>query len=162
MVLAPDITKKPPNKLTTKYNEISTEYNEDSIEYNGFSTEYNGINTEYNGVWTEYNEICTPYNEKSTEYKVESTAYKDRSTVHNGISTEYNEISTEYNRKKYHKTVVAFHMCDQTKSHSLDHQEHPLKMLYEVALSPIVDLVDGDELVISAEGPLCLAPYAAE
>ena len=49
MVLAPDITKKPPNKLTTKYNEISTEYNEDSIEYNGFSTEYNGINTEYNG-----------------------------------------------------------------------------------------------------------------
>ena len=52
-------------------------------------------------------------------------------------------------------------MCDQTKLHSLDHQEHPLKMLYEVALSPIVDLVDGDELVISPEGPLCLAPYAA-
>ena len=52
-------------------------------------------------------------------------------------------------------------MCDQTKSHSLDHREHSLKMLYDVALSPIIDLVDGDELVIIPEGPLCLAPYAA-
>ena len=45
MVLAPDITKKPPNKVTTKYNEISTEYNEDSTEYNGINTEYNGVSS---------------------------------------------------------------------------------------------------------------------
>ena len=59
------------------------------------------------------------------------------------------------------ETYTTNTMCEQSKSHSLDHHEHPLKTLYDVAVSPIADLIDGDELVIIPEGPLCLAPYAA-
>ena len=36
-----------------------------------------------------------------------------------------------------------------------------LQTLYNVVIGPIRDLLDGDEIVIVPEGPLCLAPYAA-
>ena len=36
-----------------------------------------------------------------------------------------------------------------------------LQTLYDVVIDPIRDLLDGDEIVIVPEGPLCLAPYAA-
>ena len=36
-----------------------------------------------------------------------------------------------------------------------------LRMLYDVVIEPIADLVHGDELILVPEGPLCLAPYAA-
>ena len=42
--------------------------------------------------------------------------------------------------------------CFETKS---------LQTLYNVVIDPIRDLLDGDEVVIVPQGPLCLAPYAA-
>ena len=36
-----------------------------------------------------------------------------------------------------------------------------LQTLYNVVIEPIRDLLDGDEVVIVPQGPLCLAPYAA-
>ena len=50
---------------------------------------------------------------------------------------------------------------DQNRWHLLHRQDSPLRKLYEVAVGPIIDLVDGDELIIVPEGPLWLAPYAA-
>ena len=42
--------------------------------------------------------------------------------------------------------------CFETKS---------LQTLYNVVIDPIRDLLQGDEVVVVPEGPLCLAPYAA-
>lgn len=49
----------------------------------------------------------------------------------------------------------------------LGHQEtmigqvNPFRTLYDVIFGPIVDHLQGDEIVIVPEGPLCLAPFAA-
>ena len=36
-----------------------------------------------------------------------------------------------------------------------------LRFFHDIIISPIADLLEGDELTIVPEGPLCLAPYAA-
>ena len=38
---------------------------------------------------------------------------------------------------------------------------HPLSALYSYLIAPILDLIDGDELIIVPDGPLWLAPFAA-
>ena len=63
--------------------------------------------------------------------------------------------------EKVKRTNAVKTKCDKTNLFSLNRHENPLKILYDVAVSPIVDLADGDELVIIPEGPLCLAAYAA-
>ena len=51
---------------------------------------------------------------------------------------------------------------DPTQPHSFHgSQPNPLKTLYELIISPIEDLIHGDELIIVPEGPLWLAPFAA-
>ena len=40
-------------------------------------------------------------------------------------------------------------------------QGSALRNLYDVIIAPIVDLVNGEELIFAPEGPLCLVPYAA-
>ena len=51
--------------------------------------------------------------------------------------------------------------ADERESHSLDIQTSELRTLYDVIIGPIVDVIDGDELIIVPEGPLCLAFYGA-
>ena len=36
-----------------------------------------------------------------------------------------------------------------------------LRLFYDCIIAPIADLLEGDELIIVPDGPLCLAPYAA-
>ena len=38
---------------------------------------------------------------------------------------------------------------------------HPLSALYSYVIAPILDLIDGDDLIIVPDGPLWLAPFAA-
>ena len=47
------------------------------------------------------------------------------------------------------------------RSHSSCFETKSLQTLYNVVIDPIRDLLDGDEVVIVPQGPLCLAPYAA-
>ena len=51
--------------------------------------------------------------------------------------------------------------CDPPPLLSFDQQKTSLKTAYDVAVGPIADLVDGDEVIIVPEGALWLAPYAA-
>ena len=44
---------------------------------------------------------------------------------------------------------------------SSDIQTSDLRRLYDVIIGPIADVIDGDELIIVPEGPLCLAFYGA-
>ena len=50
---------------------------------------------------------------------------------------------------------------DQTIPELTHSDTNPLRRLYDVIISPIKDLINGDELIFVPEGPLCLAPYAA-
>ena len=46
-------------------------------------------------------------------------------------------------------------------SHPSYFETKSLQTLYDIVIDPIRDLLDGDEIVIVPEGPLCLAPYGA-
>ena len=43
----------------------------------------------------------------------------------------------------------------------MPNQDNPFRTLYELTISPIIDLIHGDELIVVPDGPLWLAPYAA-
>ena len=51
--------------------------------------------------------------------------------------------------------------CVQRRPAALLNQDNPFRTLYELTISPIIDLIHGDELIVVPEGPLWLAPYAA-
>ena len=50
---------------------------------------------------------------------------------------------------------------DGRQTQPLNFQEEALRTLYNTIIDPIQDLLSGSELVFIAEGPLCLAPFAA-
>ena len=50
---------------------------------------------------------------------------------------------------------------DQTISQHSHFDTNALRTWYDVVISPIKDLINGNELIFVPGGPLCLAPYAA-
>ena len=40
-------------------------------------------------------------------------------------------------------------------------QSSALQKLYDIIVTPIADLIEGNELTVVPEGPFCLVPYAA-
>ncbi|KAL9954091.1 hypothetical protein ACROYT_G041585 [Oculina patagonica] len=51
---------------------------------------------------------------------------------------------------------------DQEISHStLPCKTKSLRLLYDITVGPIADLLQGDDAIIVPDGPLCLAPFAA-
>ncbi len=57
--------------------------------------------------------------------------------------------------------TVANEMSPQTRPNSVPLHTNALRTFYEVIIGPIADLIDGKEIILVPEGPLCLAPYAA-
>ena len=51
--------------------------------------------------------------------------------------------------------------CVQRRPAALLNQDNPFRTLYQLTISPIIDLIHGDELIVVPEGLLWLAPYAA-
>ena len=49
----------------------------------------------------------------------------------------------------------------QPRFHSSSFEPNSLQTFYKVVMDPIRDLLQGDEVVVVPQGPLCLAPYAA-
>ena len=56
---------------------------------------------------------------------------------------------------------LAEEKSSEPKSRPAYLQTKSLQILYNVVIDPIRDLLQGDEVVIVPQGPLCLAPYAA-
>ena len=50
---------------------------------------------------------------------------------------------------------------EQSKPVSPEDEEDPLKLLYELVIDPILDVVQGGDLTLVPDGPLLLAPFAA-
>ena len=54
------------------------------------------------------------------------------------------------------------HLLKKRDQHTQTHSDtNPLRTLHDIIISPIKDLINGNELIFVPEGPLCLAPYAA-
>ena len=49
----------------------------------------------------------------------------------------------------------------QTAPKHVPVQTNALRTFYDIIIDPVADLVQGNELILVPEGPLCLAPYAA-
>ena len=56
---------------------------------------------------------------------------------------------------------IAEESSSNPRPHSSSFETKSLQTLYNVVIDPIRDLLQGDEVVIVPQGPLCLAPYAA-
>ena len=56
---------------------------------------------------------------------------------------------------------LAEERSSKPRSHFSRFETKSLQTLYNVVIDPIRDLLQGDEVVVVPEGPLCLAPYAA-
>jgi len=59
------------------------------------------------------------------------------------------------------KAELSKKKSNQTISQPTTFDTNPLRTWYDVTISPIKDLIYGNELIFVPEGPLCLAPYAA-
>ena len=53
------------------------------------------------------------------------------------------------------------HQMLHNKERTGDDEEDPLKLLYDLLISPIADVIHGDDVTIVPDGPLFLTPYAA-
>ena len=61
-------------------------------------------------------------------------------------------------RENCYTVKQLFKKCSQ---HILQEDDLPLAALYSYVIAPILDLIEGDELIIVPDGPLWLAPFAA-
>lgn len=50
---------------------------------------------------------------------------------------------------------------DVTRIHVRYSQSSALQKLYDIIVTPIAELIEGNELTVVPEGPFCLVPYAA-
>ena len=78
----------------------------------------------------------------------------------NGVRANVNceNRSLDVLRENCYTVKQLFKKCSQ---HILQEDDLPLAALYSYVIAPILDLIEGDELIIVPDGPLWLAPFAA-
>ena len=78
----------------------------------------------------------------------------------NGVRANVNceNRSLDVLRENCYTVEQLFKKCSQ---HILQEDDLPLAALYSYVIAPILDLIEGDELIIVPDGPLWLAPFAA-
>ena len=106
--------------------------------------------------------------EKNLHYKQHEVASEDAVTflerVRKNVFKENNigRVTSE-NRSldRLKKKFSPSKEFDQKTGEKLPDNNNSLRLFHECAIGPIADLLQGDELIIVPDGPLCLAPYAA-
>ena len=63
--------------------------------------------------------------------------------------------------EKLRKKLPPSKEFDQESAETLPGINNSLRLFHDCIIGPIADLLQGDELIIVPDGPLCLAPYAA-
>lgn len=97
--------------------------------------------------------------DKSTTYDIENIDQREKHTG-NSLLLDGSPLHDDEELNQSDK-------CTAHDIEKLGHQEtmigqvNPFRTLYDVIFGPIVDHLQGDEIVIVPEGPLCLAPFAA-
>ncbi|XP_078379290.1 uncharacterized protein LOC144662372 [Oculina patagonica] len=79
------------------------------------------------------------------------------------VATAYKEIGVRAGVKCEDRSLdnLANERSPQTQPNPVGLPENALRTFYDVIIGPIADLINGNELILVPEGPLCLAPYAA-
>ena len=109
-------------------------------------------------------------NEKGTEIKTRRTEIDVSVTTYfqSLLETTHKEIGVRADVNCEDRSLgdpsdkkLAEERSSKTRSYSSSFETKSLQTLYNVVIDPIRDLLQGDEVVIVPQGPLCLAPYAA-
>ena len=134
----------------------------DILSYLPSNTVFIGINEGGIVLWV---------NEKGKEIKTRRTEIDLPVTTYfqSLLKTTYEEIGVRADvncedrslRNPSDKKLAEERSPRKSKSHPSCFETKSLQTLYNVVIDPIRDLLNGDEIVIVPEGPLCLAPYAA-
>ena len=133
----------------------------DILSYLPSNTAFIGINEGGIVLWV---------NEKGKEIKTRRTEIDNPVTTYfqSLLETAHEEIDVRAHLNCEDRSMsnpsdktLAEERSSKPRSHSSDFQTKSLQTLYNVVIDPIRDLLDGDEVVIVPQGPLCLAPYAA-
>ena len=134
----------------------------DILSYLPSNTVFIGINEGGIVLWV--NEKGKEIKTRRTEIDVPVTTY-----FQSLLKTTYEEIGVRADvncedrslRNPSDKKLAEERSPRKSKSHPSCFETKSLQTLYNVVIDPIRDLLNGDEIVIVPEGPLCLAPYAA-
>ena len=115
-------------------------------------------------------EIVLWVNEKGKEIKARRTQIDTSvttyfqsllETVHEEIGVRADVNCEDRSLRNPSDKKLSEERSSKPTSHSLYFETNSLQTFYNVVIDPIRDLLDGDEVVIVPQGPLCLAPYAA-
>lgn len=87
--------------------------------------------------------------------KLIQNAYKEIGALLRGVKCEDRSLDKLRDQKLEIEDFVL------TGNEALQFGNNSLQKLYNVVIGPIADLIQGDELIIVPDGPLCLAPFAA-
>ena len=125
------------------------------------NTAFMGISEGGIVVWV--NEKGNEIKTRRTEIDISVTTYFQSllEATHNEIglgadvNCENRSLSNPSDKK------LAGERSSKPKSHPSYFETKSLQTFYNVVIDPIRDLLQGDEIVIVPQGPLCLAPYAA-
>ena len=77
------------------------------------------------------------------------------------IETAFKEIGARLCVKCEDRSLDVHELSDDPAFGRGDDAENSLHRLYDVIIDPIVEFLQGDELIVVPDGPLCMVPFAA-
>ena len=133
----------------------------DVLSYLPSNTVFIGINEGGIVLWVNQkgNEIKT----RRSEIDIPVTTYFQSllETAHEEIDVRAHVNCEDRSLRKPSDKKLAEEGSSKPRSHSSHFETNSLQTLYNVVIDPIRDLLQGDEVMVVPQGPLCLAPYAA-
>ena len=102
--------------------------------------------------------LCRHFSENAAAETLQSLI--QLALENNGVRTNVNceNRSLDVLRENCYTVVRSSKKCSQQ---TLQEDNLPLAALYSYVIAPILELIEGDELIIVPDGPLWLAPFAA-
>ncbi|CAH3166333.1 unnamed protein product [Porites evermanni] len=133
----------------------------DILNYLPSDTAFIGINEEGIVLWVKEkgNEIKTRKTQIDISVKTYFQSLLETALEKMGVRADVNCEDRSLRNPSDNK--LAEKRSSQPRSHSSSFEPKSLQTFYKVVMDPIRDLLQGDEVVVVPQGPLCLAPYAA-
>ena len=133
----------------------------DILSYLPSNTAFIGINKKGIVLWV--NEKGKEIKTRESDINISITTYFQSllETTRQEIGVKANVNCEDRSLRNQSDKKLAEERFSKPRSYSSCFERKSLQTWYNVVIDPIRDLLDGDEVVIAPQGPLCLAPYAA-
>ncbi|XP_073228568.1 uncharacterized protein [Porites lutea] len=133
----------------------------DILSYLPSNTAFIGINKKGIVLWV--NEKGKEIKTRESDINISITTYFQSllETTRQEIGVKANVNCEDRSLRNQSDKKLAEERFSKPRSYSSCFERKSLQTWYNVVIDPIRDLLDGDEVVIVPQGPLCLAPYAA-